>query len=82
MLGMAGCLAVGCSAAKTLAVALDKPLVGVHHMVSTDGAVSSQADSFSLSKAMRLHLSSLQRRLLNSRFLRSWFPVDIHYCSL
>jgi len=47
MLGMAGCLAVGCSAAKTLAVALDKPLVGVHHMVSTDHAVSSQADSFS-----------------------------------
>ncbi|KAH8985695.1 glycoprotease family-domain-containing protein [Lactarius akahatsu] len=30
--GMTGCLGVGCSAAKTLAAALNKPLVGVHHM--------------------------------------------------
>ncbi|KAJ3574656.1 hypothetical protein NP233_g1622 [Leucocoprinus birnbaumii] len=30
--GMAGCLAVGCNAAKTLGLSLDKPLVGVHHM--------------------------------------------------
>jgi len=67
MSGMAGCLAVGCNAAKTLAVALDKPLVGVHHMVSTDHAVSSQVDSFSLSKAMHLPLSSLQRGLPSSR---------------
>ncbi|KAI9442758.1 Gcp-like domain-containing protein [Lactarius indigo] len=29
---MTGCLGVGCSAAKTLAAALNKPLVGVHHM--------------------------------------------------
>lgn len=31
--GMTGCLGVGSSAAKTLAAALNKPLVGVHHMV-------------------------------------------------
>jgi N6-L-threonylcarbamoyladenine synthase len=30
---MTGCLGVGASAAKTLAAALNKPLVGVHHMV-------------------------------------------------
>ncbi|KAI0040638.1 glycoprotease [Auriscalpium vulgare] len=30
--GMRGCLGVGASAAKTLAAALDKPVVGVHHM--------------------------------------------------
>jgi N6-L-threonylcarbamoyladenine synthase len=30
---MTGCLGVGSSAAKTLAAALQKPLVGVHHMV-------------------------------------------------
>ncbi|KAF9529287.1 glycoprotease family-domain-containing protein [Crepidotus variabilis] len=30
--GMAGCLSVGMDAAKTLAAALEKPLVGVHHM--------------------------------------------------
>ncbi|ESK93145.1 o-sialoglycoprotein endopeptidase [Moniliophthora roreri MCA 2997] len=30
--GIAGCLAVGTNAAKTLAAALGKPLVGVHHM--------------------------------------------------
>jgi len=30
--GMTGCLGVGSSAAKTLAAALNKPLVGVHHM--------------------------------------------------
>jgi len=32
---MPGCLSVGMNAAKTLAAALKKPLVGVHHMVST-----------------------------------------------
>ncbi len=32
-IGMTGCLGVGSSAAKTLAAALNKPLVGVHHMV-------------------------------------------------
>lgn len=31
--GMPGCLSVGMNAAKTLAAALQKPLVGVHHMV-------------------------------------------------
>ena len=31
--GMPGCLSVGMNAAKTLASALQKPLVGVHHMV-------------------------------------------------
>lgn len=31
--GMAGCLAVCSNAAKTLAAAVNKPLVGVHHMV-------------------------------------------------
>jgi len=31
--GMTGCLGVGSSAAKTLAAALNKPLIGVHHMV-------------------------------------------------
>ncbi|KAI9510121.1 Gcp-like domain-containing protein [Russula earlei] len=30
--GMTGCLGIGSSAAKTLAAALNKPLVGVHHM--------------------------------------------------
>ncbi|PCH43506.1 peptidase M22 glycoprotease [Wolfiporia cocos MD-104 SS10] len=30
--GIAGCLSVGANAAKTLAAALNKPLVGVHHM--------------------------------------------------
>ncbi|KAH7885615.1 glycoprotease family-domain-containing protein [Phlebopus sp. FC_14] len=30
--GMSGCLSVGSNAAKTLAAALNKPLVGVHHM--------------------------------------------------
>ncbi|EMD37784.1 hypothetical protein CERSUDRAFT_114444 [Gelatoporia subvermispora B] len=30
--GLAGCLSVGSNAAKTLAAALNKPLVGVHHM--------------------------------------------------
>ncbi|EJU00644.1 peptidase M22 glycoprotease [Dacryopinax primogenitus] len=30
--GMGGCLAVACNAAKTLAIALEKPLVGVNHM--------------------------------------------------
>jgi len=30
--GMGGCLGVGSNAAKTLAAALNKPLVGVHHM--------------------------------------------------
>ncbi|TFK44575.1 Gcp-like domain-containing protein [Crucibulum laeve] len=30
--GMPGCLSVGTNAAKTLAAALNKPLVGVHHM--------------------------------------------------
>jgi N6-L-threonylcarbamoyladenine synthase len=30
---MTGCLGIGASAAKTLAAALNKPLVGVHHMV-------------------------------------------------
>jgi len=33
VVGMTGCLGVGSSAAKTLAAALNKPLVGVHHMV-------------------------------------------------
>lgn len=33
-IGMTGCLGVGSSAAKTLAAALNKPLVGVHHMVN------------------------------------------------
>lgn len=32
-LGMPGCLSVGMNAAKSLAAALKKPLVGVHHMV-------------------------------------------------
>lgn len=32
LIGMAGCLSVGSNAAKTLAAALNKPLVGVHHM--------------------------------------------------
>jgi len=32
-LGMAGCLSVCSNAAKTLAAATNKPLVGVHHMV-------------------------------------------------
>lgn len=32
--GMPGCLSVGMNAAKSLAAALNKPLVGVHHMVS------------------------------------------------
>lgn len=31
--GIGGCLSVGSNAAKTLAAALGKPLVGVHHMV-------------------------------------------------
>lgn len=31
--GMAGCLSVCSNAAKTLAAATGKPLVGVHHMV-------------------------------------------------
>ena len=31
--GMAGCLGVCSNAAKTLAAALNKPLVGVNHMV-------------------------------------------------
>ena len=35
LLGMPGCLSVGMNAAKTLAAALHKPLVGVHHMVSS-----------------------------------------------
>ena len=30
---MSGCLSVCANAAKTLAAALQKPLVGVHHMV-------------------------------------------------
>ncbi|KAK1216270.1 Mitochondrial tRNAs modification protein [Marasmius sp. AFHP31] len=30
--GIPGCLAVGCNSAKALAAALNKPLVGVHHM--------------------------------------------------
>ncbi|KAF9255712.1 peptidase M22, glycoprotease [Marasmius fiardii PR-910] len=30
--GIPGCLAVGCNAAKNIAAALGKPLVGVHHM--------------------------------------------------
>ena len=33
LIGMRACLAVGMNAAKTLAAALQKPLVGVHHMV-------------------------------------------------
>ena len=33
--GMSGCLSVCANAAKTLASALNKPLIGVHHMVST-----------------------------------------------
>lgn len=32
-LGIGGCLSVGSNAAKSLAAALGKPLVGVHHMV-------------------------------------------------
>ena len=32
---MPGCLSVGMNAAKTLAAALNKPIVGVHHMVRT-----------------------------------------------
>lgn len=32
-LGIGGCLSVGSNAAKTLAAALNKPIVGVHHMV-------------------------------------------------
>lgn len=35
--GMSGGLSVGSNAAKTLAAALNKPLVGVHHMVSAMG---------------------------------------------
>jgi hypothetical protein len=31
--GMPGCLSVGMNAAKTLAAAMGKPLVGVNHMV-------------------------------------------------
>ena len=31
-LGIGGCLSVGSNAAKSLAAALGKPLVGVHHM--------------------------------------------------
>ena len=37
--GMTGCLGVGSSAAKTLAAALNKPLVSVHHMVCTSSLV-------------------------------------------
>lgn len=33
--GIGGCLSVSSNAAKTLAAALNKPLVGVHHMVSS-----------------------------------------------
>ena len=32
--GIGGCLSVGSNAAKSLAAALGKPLVGVHHMAS------------------------------------------------
>lgn len=32
--GIGGCLSVGSNAAKNIAAALNKPLVGVHHMVS------------------------------------------------
>lgn len=42
---MAGCLGVGSSAAKTLAAALQKPLVGAHHTVR-----SSPSSSFHLFK--------------------------------
>jgi tRNA A37 threonylcarbamoyladenosine modification protein TsaB len=34
--GMVSCLNVGANAAKTLAAALNKPIVGVHHMVVPD----------------------------------------------
>ena len=33
--GMFSCLSVGANAAKTLAAALNKPIVGVHHMVGS-----------------------------------------------
>ena len=50
--GIGGCLSVGSNAAKSLAAALNKPLVGVHHMVSIT-MLNSDVISLSLvSKAM------------------------------
>lgn len=34
--GMTGCLGIGAASAKALSSALNKPLVGVHHMVRPD----------------------------------------------
>lgn len=42
---MGGCLSVGSNAAKTLAAALNKPLVGVHHMVFLNPSCYSFAPS-------------------------------------
>jgi hypothetical protein len=54
-IGMSACLAVGMNAAKSLAAALRKPLVGVHHMVQV--LVLPETSKFQLtrasSKAMR-----------------------------
>lgn len=54
--GIGGCLSVGSNAAKSLAAALGKPLVGVHHMAS--GFVDSCTSS-------HLWLSSLASSCIN-----------------
>ena len=48
--GMSGCLSVGMNAAKTLASSLNKPLVGVHHMVLRSCCMNEHCLMFSLYK--------------------------------
>lgn len=43
--GIGGCLSVGSNAAKTLAAALDLPIVGVHHMVTSTQLIDLQAQT-------------------------------------
>ena len=50
--GMPGCLSVGMNAAKTLAAALGKPLVGAHHMVTFFLALVQTSLNPSYSKVM------------------------------
>jgi N6-L-threonylcarbamoyladenine synthase len=71
--GLPGCLSVCLNAAKTLAAANNKPLVGVHHMVGIP--IRLEHPLRSPSKPTLLHPTSLWTRRLHSRFSPFSFPA-------
>lgn len=70
---MYGCLAVGAASAQALAAAANKPVIGIHHMVSLTGVSyrNGTGDGMQVeltsSKPMLSHLFSLSQSHLNFR---------------